>query len=231
MIRSVELSAPSPILQKEERAGDWINDLSSLCDDNSIKIPQILGFRELLGCWTHGSTGKRVCLVRVWTLWALFPILCLTQLFLLDVHLYPFSSVHFSSVQFSSVQSLSHVQLFATPWIAARQASLSITNSLSSLKLMFQWVSDAIQPSPPLLSFLPSIFPSISLFQWVSFCIRWPKYWSLQLQQQSFNEYKGLISFRIDWFHLCAVQGPLKSLLQHHSLKASILQCSDFFMV
>ena len=121
-----------------------------------------------------------------------------------------------------------------TPWTVACQTSLSSTISQNLLKLMFQWVSDAIQPSPPLSPPSPlafNLFQHQGLFQWVSFLHQVEKVLELQLQQQSFNEYKGLISFRIDWFHLPAVQGPLKSLLQHHSLKASILQCSDFFMV
>ena len=133
---------------------------------------------------------------------------------------------------FSSVQLLSCVQLFATPWTAARQASLSITNSRSSLKLMS---TESVMPSNYLIlccSLLlpPSIFPSIRVFSNESvFCIRWSKYWSFSISPSS--EYSGLISFRIDWFDLLAVQGTLKSLLQHHSSKASILQHSAFFIV
>ena len=134
------------------------------------------------------------------------------------------------TLQFSSVQSLSRVRLFATPWIAARQASLSITNSRS----LPNWVSDAIQPfhSLSFLLLLPSIFPSIRVFSNESaLCIRWPKYWSFSVSISPSNEYSGLISFRMDWFDLLVVQVILKSLFQHHSLKASILQCAAFCMV
>ena len=137
-------------------------------------------------------------------------------------------------VQFSSVQLLSHVQLFVTPWTAAHQASLSITNSRGLLKLMS---IELVMPSNSLIlcrSFflLPSIFPSIRVFSNESvFHIRWPKYWSFSFSISPSNEYSGLISFRIDWLDLLAVQGTLKSLLQHHSSKASILQHSGFFMV
>ena len=134
----------------------------------------------------------------------------------------------------SSVQLLSHVQLFATPWTAACQASLSNTNSWSLLKLIS---IELVMPSNHLilccpLLLLPSIFPSIRVFSNESlFRIRWPKYWSFSLSISPFNEYSGLISFRIDWLDLLAVQGTLKSLLQHHSSKTSILQCSAFFIV
>ena len=134
--------------------------------------------------------------------------------------------------RFSSVQLLSCVRLFATPWTATRQTSLSITNSWSLLKLMS---IESVMPSnhlilrrPLLLS--PSVFPSIRVFSNESaLCIRWPKYWSFS--NSASNEYSGLISFRIDWFDLLAVQGTLKSLLQHHSSKTSILWHSDFFIV
>ena len=135
---------------------------------------------------------------------------------------------------FSSVQSLSRVRLFVTPWTAARQASLSITNSQSPLKPM-SIVS--VIPSNHLilchsLLLLPSNYPSIRIFSNESALrIRWPKYWSLSFNISSSNEHPGLISFRMDWLHLLAVQGTLKSLLQHHSSKASILQCSAFFIV
>ena len=135
---------------------------------------------------------------------------------------------------FSSVQSLSRVRLFETPWIAARQASLSITNSRSSLKLMS---IESVMPSNhfilccPLL-LLPSIFPSIRVFSNESVLhIRWPKYWSFSFSISPSNEYSGLISFRMDWLDLLAVPETLKSLLQHHSSKASILWCSAFFIV
>ena len=135
---------------------------------------------------------------------------------------------------FSSVQSLSRVRLFATPWTAARQASLSITNSQSPPKPMS---IESVMPSNhlilchPLLR-LPSIFPSIRVFSKESALrIRWPKYWEFQLQISATSEHPGLISFRMDWLHLLEVQGTLKSLLQNHSSKASILQHSAFFIV
>ena len=138
------------------------------------------------------------------------------------------------SVQFSSVQLLSHVRLFATPWTAALQASLSITNSQSMLKLIpieLVMSSNHLILCRPLV-LLPSIFPSIRVFSKESVLhIRWPKYWSFSFNISPSNEYSGLISFKIDWFDLLAVQGTLKSLLQHHSSKASILQCSAFFVV
>ena len=138
----------------------------------------------------------------------------------------------FPNLNFSSVQVLSRVWLFATPWIATRQASLSITNSRSLLKLMS--IESVMPPSclilcHPLL-LLPSIFPSIRVFSNESALrIRWPKYWSFSISPS--NEYSGLISFRMDWLDLLAVQGTLKSLFQHRSSKASILWCSAFFMV
>ena len=139
-----------------------------------------------------------------------------------------------SPSQFSSVQSLSHVWLFATPWTAAHQSSLSITNSQSLLRLMSV---ESVMPSNYLilcchLLFLPSIFPSIRVFSNESVLwIWWPKYWSFSLNISPSSEHPGLISFRMDWLDLLAVQGTLKSLLQHHTLKASILQCSAFFIV
>ena len=137
-------------------------------------------------------------------------------------------------VQFSAVQSLSRVQLFATPWIAARQASLSITSSWSSFKLMS---IKSVMPSSHLilchpLLLLPSIPPSIRIFSNESTLrMRWPKYWSFSLSISPSNVHPGLISFRIDWLDLLAVQGTLKSLLQHYSSKASILWRSAFFTV
>ena len=134
----------------------------------------------------------------------------------------------------SSVQSLSRVQLFATPWTAAHQASLSITNSWSLLKLMS---IELVMPSNHLtlcypLLLLPSVFPSIRVFSSKSvLCIRWPKYWGFSFNISPSNEYSGLISFRMDWLDLLAVQGTLKNLLQHHSSKASILRRSAFFRV
>ena len=128
----------------------------------------------------------------------------------------------------------SHVRLFMVLWTAAHQASLSITNSWSLLKLMS---TESVMPSNHLilchsLLSLPSIFPSIRVFSSGSvLCNRWPKYWSFSFSISPLNEYSGLISLRIDWLDLLAVQGTLKSLLQHHSSKASILQCSAFFTV
>ena len=136
--------------------------------------------------------------------------------------------------RFSSVQSLSCVRLFATPWIAAHQASLSITNSWSPPKPMS---IESVMPSNHLilcrpLLLLPPIPPSIRVFSNESaLCMRWPKYWSFSLSISPSNEHPGLISFRMDWLDLLAVQGTLKSLLQHHSSKASILQCSAFLTV
>ena len=135
---------------------------------------------------------------------------------------------------FSSVQLLSHVQLFATPWTIAHQVSLSITNSRSPPKPMSV---ESMMPSnhlilcrPPLL--LPSVFPSIRVFsnEW-ALRIRWSKYWSFSFNISPSNEHLGLISFRMDWLDLLGVQGTLKSLLQHHSSKASILRHSAFFIV
>ena len=132
----------------------------------------------------------------------------------------------FCTPMISSVQSLSRVQLFATPWTAARQASLYITNSWSLLKLMSiesVMPSNHRHPLHPLL-LPPSIFASIRVFSSESALrIRWPKYWNFSFSISPSNEYSGLISFRIDWFDLLAVQGTLKSLLQHHHSKASIL--------
>ena len=136
--------------------------------------------------------------------------------------------------QFSSVQSLSRVQLFATPWTIAHQASLSIANSRSLLKLMsiksVMPYSHLILCRPLLL--LPSILPSIRVFSSESALhIRWPKNWSFRFNISPSNEYSGLISFRMDWLDLLTVQGTLKRLLQHHNSKASILWCSAFFIV
>ena len=142
--------------------------------------------------------------------------------------------LHYHSVQFSSVPSLRNIWLFATPWIAARQASLSITNSRSSLKLIS---IESVMPSSHLilccpLFLLPSIFVSIRVFSNESFLrIRWPKSWSFSFSISPSNEHPGLVSFRMDCLDLLAVQGTLKSLLQHHNSKASILQCSAFFMI
>ena len=135
---------------------------------------------------------------------------------------------------FSSVQSLSYVRIFATPWTAARQASMIFTNPKSLLKLMS---IKPVMPSNHLILYCPLLlppqsFPASGSFPMSHFfAIRWPKYWSFSFSISPSNEYSGLISFRIDWFDLIAVQGSLNSLLQHHSSKASILQHSAFFMV
>ena len=135
---------------------------------------------------------------------------------------------------FSSVQSLSHVRLFATPWTAALQASLSITNSQippKPMSIVSVIPSNNFILCRPLL-LLPSIFPSIRVFSNESALrIGWPKYWSFSFSISPSNEHPGLISFRMDWLDLLAVQGTLKSLLQHHSSKASILWHSAFFIV
>jgi len=139
-----------------------------------------------------------------------------------------------SECRFSSVQWLSRVQLFVSPWIATRQASLSITNSWRSLKLM---CIESVMPSShfilchPLLP-LPPIPPSIRVFSNEStLYMRWPKYWSFSLSISPSNEHPGLVSFRMDCLDLLAVQGTRKSLLQHDSSKALILRCSAFFIV
>ena len=133
-----------------------------------------------------------------------------------------------------SFQSLSSVQLFFTPWTVARQASLSITNSRSLLKLMS---IESVMPSNHLVLYhplllLPSILPSIRVFSNESILrIKLPKYWGFSFSISPSNEYSGLVSLRMEWLDLLAVQGTLKSLLQYHSSKASILWCSAFFMV
>ena len=138
------------------------------------------------------------------------------------------------STYISSIQSVSHIQLFVTPWTAARQASLSFISSWSLLKLMsFELVmptNHLILCRPLLLP--PSIFPSIRVFSNESVLhIRWPKYWSFSFSISPSNEYSGIISFRMDWLDLLAAQGTLKSLLQHHSLRPSILWQTAFFIV
>ena len=133
----------------------------------------------------------------------------------------------------SSLQPFTHVQLFETPWTAAHQVSLSITKVLELAQTHAHQVSDAIHfiLCCPLL-LLPSVFPSIRVFSNESnLHIRWPKHWSFSFSISPSNEHPGLISFRMDWLDLLAVQGTLKSLLQHHSSKASILQRAAFFVV
>ena len=154
----------------------------------------------------------------------------------MEYFFHPFSfSLYVSEVGllFSSVQFLSRVWLFATPWTAAHQASLSITNSQSSPKLMsieLMMSSNHLIFCRPLL-ILPSIFPSSRVFSNESgLHIRWPKYWSFSFNISPSSEHPGLISFRMDSLDLLTIQGTLKSLLQHHSSKASILLCSAFFI-
>ena len=138
------------------------------------------------------------------------------------------------AIKFSSVQLLSRVRLFVASWIAACQASLSITKSRSLLKLMS---IESVMPSSHLilcrpLLLLPPIPPRIRVLSNEStLCMRWPKYWSFTFNISSSNEHPGLISFRMNWLDLLAVQGTLKSFLQHHSSKPSILRCSAFFIV
>ena len=160
------------------------------------------------------------------------PLLFLNYVFLRSILLFLSHIFQGSVVEcVSSVQSLIHVWLFVTLWTAARQASLSMTNTKSLLKLMSIAL---VMPSNHLIIFhplllLPSIFPSIRVLSNESvLLIRWPMYWRFSFSISSSNEYSGLISFRIDWLDLCAVQG---SLLQHHSSKASILRCSAFFFM
>ena len=154
-----------------------------------------------------------------------------------DIHLPVFFKFNEKECYFwriISVQSLSRVRLFSTPWTAAHHASLSITNSRSLLKLMS---IESVMPSSHLilchpLLLLPSIFPSNRVFSNESaLLIRWPKYWSFSFNLSPSSEHPGLISFRMDWLDLLAVQGTLKSLLQQHSSKASIHRCSAFFIV
>ena len=142
-------------------------------------------------------------------------------------------NTYIHTYQFSSVQSLSRVRLFATPWTAACQASLSITNSRSlpkSMSIELVMPSNHLILCHPLL-LLPSIPPSIRVFSDESaVCIRWLKYWSFSFNFSPSNEHPGLLSFRMDWLDLLEVQGTLKNLLQHHSSKATVLWCSAFFI-
>ena len=158
---------------------------------------------------------------------------CLTPPFTLEVSIKSMWVKVFLVKESSSLQALSRVQTFATPWTAARPASLSINNSRSLSKLM---PVESVMPSNHLiichpLFLLPSILPSIRVFSSKSvLCIRWPKYWNFSFNISPSNEHSGLLSFRMDWFVFLLVQGTLKSFLQHHSSKASILWCSTFFI-
>ena len=141
---------------------------------------------------------------------------------------FPYQMTWYTAINNFVVQLLICVWLFATPWSAAHQASLSFTISLSLLTLMS---IELVMPSNHLILCCSPPPPAFYFFWHLSLCIRWPKYWSFSFSISPSNEYSGLISFRIDWFALLAVQGTLKSLLQHHSSKAWILWCSAFFMV
>ena len=183
------------------------------------------------------------CLFLLFILSSIFQSYVLLPFLNFDVYIFIKGGSHYNlknslsnsiSVQFSSVKLLSCVRLFVTPWTVACQAALSITNSQSFPKLMS---IESVMPSsnlilcPPLL-LLPPIFLSIGVF-WneSALHIRWPKYWSFSFNISPSSEHSGLISFRMDWLDLLAVQGTLKSLLQHHSSKASIPQCSAFVTV
>ena len=128
---------------------------------------------------------------------------------------------------------LCHVRLFVTPWTAAWQASLSFSISWSLYKLIYmsQWYHPTISSSVAPFSSCPQSFPASVFSSELALCITWPKYWSFNFSISPSNEYLWLISIRIEWFDILAVQGTLKSLLQHHSSKASVLQCSAFFVV
>ena len=200
--------------------------------------PCLLHCRQILYCLSHQGSPLVLKLHSIW--WGSVAICFSHSLFVLALILSHKLQCFLSKDacievrNFSSVQSLSCIWPFATTWTAAHQASLSITNSWDSLKLMS---IKSVMPSNHLilchpLLLLPSIFPSIRVFSKESvLCIRWPKYWSFYFSISPSNEHSGLISFRSDWLGLLAVQGTLKSLLPCYSLKASILWCSAFFMV
>ena len=201
-------------------AGSFPWDLSSLILSSLKILYSFFLIFLLFGWWTS----------IFWFSYSLFSFLLFCSIF--PGHILNF--IKHCSVQFSSVQSLSWIRLFATPWTAANQAPLSITNSRSLLKLMS---IELVMPSNHLilcrpLLLPPSIFPSIRVFSnELALPIRWPKYWSFRFRISTSNEYSGLISFRKDWLDLLAVQGTLKSLLQYPSWKASVLQRSAFFIV
>ena len=178
--------------------------------------------------------GKGLCPVSQLLFWYLGHCGCLLFVVRKKESLKNYSSFKTMASSFSSVQSLSCIQLFATSWTTARQASLSITNSWSPPKPMSiksVMLSNHLILCRPLL-LLPSIFPSIRVFSNKSALhIRWPKYWSFSFNISPSNEHPGLISFRMNWLDLLAIQGTLKNLLQHHSSKASLLLCSAFFIV
>ena len=179
-----------------------------------------------MGCWVGHFTFDDLSFLAIKLRWEWGVHWCIGWVLLKQIPTYKW--------RFSSVQSLSRVRLFATPWIAARQASLSITNSRSSLRLTS---IESVMPSSHLilsrpLLLLPPIPPSIRVFSNEStLCMRWPKYWNFSFSIIPSKEIPGLISFRMDWLDLLAVPGTLESLLQHHSSNASILRCSAFFTV
>ena len=228
----------------------WLRSIVP-CDPNKIKISHIYSILASLSIKWHGGTNHVLKTLFHQVIWLV------SKLWFNHILVKPFqqlfskrcylscpckdgtSNITWSqpvqnSFQLSSVQSLTHVWLFVTPWTAARQASPSITNSRSLLKLIS---IKLVMPSKHLilchpLLLLPSIFPSIRVFSNESVLhIKWPKYWSFSFSINPSNEYSEVISFRMDWLDLLAVQGTLKTLLQHHSSKASILWCSAFFIV
>ena len=222
----------------------WMNEFTSIherpCDFSvSTKVKSTIWFPSSSWHWNCCHQSHYYCYVaNMWTLGSHLrsPLMWHDLSFLFGFM--TLFTVGFLSLEtlffFGSVQSLSHIQLFATPLPAECQASLSITNSWSLLKLMS---IELVMPSNHLilcrpLLLLPSIFPIIRVFSKESVLhIRWPKDWSFSFSISPSNEHSGLISFKMDWLDLLAVQGTLKSLLQYHSSKASILWCSAFFIV
>ena len=203
----------------------WGVPVRYVLEQSSIWICQIF---SLWLAWRYGVLRGRPQKQRCSSVLVTTGVLLLLGVLSLEICVY---EINWQSVQFSSVQLLSRVRLFVTPWIAKRQASLSITNSQSSPKLM---CIESVMPSSHLilchpLLLLPPIPPSIRVFSNESTLHkRWPKYWSFSFNIRPSNEHPGLISFRMDWLDLFAVQGTLKSLLQHHSSKVSIIWCSAF---
>ena len=181
-------------------------------------------FTYVWGCAKHSKYNITfIFKITLGSMFYIYTYICIC------IYIYQYTYIY---IYTTSVHSLGRVWLFATPWTAARQASLSITIFQSSLKLMsiesVMWSNHLILCHP----LLPSIFPSIRIFSKDSaLCIMWPKYRNFSFSINTSNEYSGLITFRIKWFDLLAVQGTLKSLLQHHSSEVSILQCSAFLMV
>ena len=218
-------------------SGQWFNQ-SCLCNKPSIKIQKR---------WDSESfhVVKHIRIQGEWHDWRSMEASCPFSYTLPHASLSSGCFEVMSFSQFNSVQSLSRVRLFATPWTAAHQTSLSITNSpilkckefLMDKSLSKLMSIELVMPSNHLILhqpflLLPSIFPRSKVFSNESALrIRWPKYWSFSFNISPSSEHPGLISFRMDWLDLLAIQGTLKSLLQHHSSKASILQCSAFFTV